>query len=146
MKQHGLEGAVEINSFHARYPDEFRAIIENFILSYYDEELKDELIEFNEEQSKKFEELISNNDEINSLLEQFLGKLKEEIENIHWDKEIDEYETEFNDLKWNHGTMDYSERDKHYNWLLDTKLSYEDQLIRYKRYWNYNFKRRRFKQ
>ena len=134
MKARGLTEAVEINSFHALYPDEFRAILVNFIMSYFDESLRDEINDFNEEQTGNIEELISNDEEINRLLDEFLTMLKDAIDVVDWDEKEGEYDTDFQDMIDNHGEFDYSKRDDHYQWLLDTELGYGEQLTRYTEY------------
>jgi len=133
-KSHGITGAVEINSFHALYPGEFRDILENFILSYFDTEQRDQILEFNEEQSDKIKELISNNDTINGHLKEFLEVLVTEIDGVDWDKMLDEYDTEFDDMIWNHGKIEFEENDEYYNWLLNSDLNYGGQLNLYKKY------------
>lgn len=133
-ESHGIDGAVEINSFHALYPDEFRDILENFILSYFDTELRDKILEFNEEQSDKIKELISNDDTINGLLKEFLEAFETKIDGIDWDQMLDEYDTEFKDMIWNHGKIKVEEEDEDYNWLLNSDLNYGEQLNLYKKY------------
>lgn len=134
MKSRGLPGAVEINSFHALYPDNFRNILENFILSYFDADIRDEIISFNEEQSNNIRELISNDKKINTLLEKSLTSLKGVIDKINWKEKEENYDVEFTEVIDACGDLDYSERDEHYQWLLDTDLAYGEQLARYNEY------------
>jgi len=136
MEARGLDGAVEINSFHALRPDEFRKILEDFILSYFDEEIKDKVIEFNDEQEEKVGELItsSDSDDDSNVLKEFMEKWRSSIDDIDWDEKEEDYDTEFQDMLDDHGEMDYDERDEHYQWLIDTGLGYTEQLNRYNEY------------
>ncbi len=134
MEARGLPGAVEINSFHALYPDEFKAILENFINSYYDSEIKDKVKDFNKEQTKYIEELLINNEKITKPLEKFLEVLIAAIDDIDWEDQESEYDADFDGLIEEHGEKDYSDRDEHYQWLLDTELDYGGQLDRYDEY------------
>ncbi|MBY8999192.1 MAG: hypothetical protein KGD60_15895, partial [Candidatus Thorarchaeota archaeon] len=127
-------GAVEINSFHALYPDEFRAILVNFITSYFDEEIKDKVKEFNEEQSDIIKEHVSNDDNINSLLGDFLKALTETIDKLDWEAQEKDYNGDFETLLEEHQELDYSDRDEHYQWLIDSELDYFEQLNRYNEY------------
>jgi len=125
---------VEINSFHALYPDDFRAILVNFITSYFDEEIKTKVEEFNEEQSDIIKELVSNDDNINSLLDDFLKALTETIDNLDWESQEEDYKSDFEDMLEDHQKLDYADRDKYYQWLIDSNLDYFEQLERYNEY------------
>jgi len=139
MEARNLEGAVEINSFHALYPNEFKRILVKFITSYFDSDIKSKIREFNEGQTENIKELISNDENINSLLEEFLTALTNAIDEIDWDKREYDYDAEFEAMLIDHDEnheKDYSDRDEHYQWLLDTELSYGEQLHRYNEYEN----------
>lgn len=134
MEARGLEGAVEINSFHALHPDEFKRILVKFITSYYDSDIKSKVRGFNNDQTENIKELISEDENINKLLGGFLTALEEAIDDIDWDERESEYDTEFEDMLIDHDEKDYSDRDEHYRWLLDTDLDYGGQLARYMEY------------
>lgn len=134
MEARGLEGAVEINSFHALHPGEFKAILVNFITSYYDSDIKDKIRDFNKDQSESIKELISEDENINSLLEDFLTALNDAIDGIDWHVKGCDYDDDFDSMLEEHDEKDYSNRDEHYQWLLDTELQYGEQLSRYNEY------------
>jgi hypothetical protein len=137
MESRGLEGAVEINSFHALHPDEFRRILVKFITSYFDSDIKSKIHEFNDDQSENIKELISNDENINNLLGEFLTALNSAIDDIDWDEKENDYDAEFEAMLVDHDEnheKDYSDRDEHYQWLLDTELQYGEQLGRYTEY------------
>lgn len=131
MQSRGLAGAVEINSFHALFPDDFRQILENFIESYFDDEIKRMVRDFNSEQKDTISDLISNDEEINKMLDELLTALKGAIDEVDWDEKEEEYDSAFEDILDEHGEMDYSDRDAHYRWLFDSGLEYRQQLTRY---------------
>jgi len=134
MEARGLPGAVEVNSFHALHPDEFRKILVNFIMSYFDSEIKSKIDEFNQEQMSYIEDLVSNDENINRLLEESLAALIEAVDEIDWHAQECEYDDDFDGVIEEHDTKDYSDRDEHYQWLLDTDLDYGKQLDRYDEY------------
>lgn len=134
MEARGLVGAVEINSFHALYPDDFRAILERFITSYFDSNIKSKVLEFNNDRTNNIKELISNDENINSLLAEFLTALTGAIDEIDWKEQEAEYDTDFSDMLDEHDEKVYSNQDQHYQWLLDTELQYGNQLSRYNEY------------
>ena len=134
MEARGLSGAVEINSFHALHPDEFKDILVNFIMSYFDSDIKSKVRDFNSDQTEKIKELISNDESINSLLDEFLTALTDAIDEIDWEEQESEYDTDFSDMLDEHDELVYSDRDEHYQWMLDTELDYGDQLTRYNEY------------
>ncbi len=134
MEARGLSGAVEINSFHALHPDEFKRILEDFILSYFDSDIKSKVLEFNKEQTKYIEELLSNDENITKPLEEFLEVLIDAIDEIDWHVQECEYDDDFDGMLEEHSEKDYSGRDEHYKWLLDTELGYGEQLSRYIEY------------
>ena len=134
MESRGLAGAVEINSFHALYPNEFKAILVKFITSYYDSDIKSKVRDFNSDQAENIKELISEDEDINDLLEKFLTALTGAIDDIDWDEQESKYDAEFNDMLDDHDELVYSDRDEHYQWLLDTDLGYGEQLGRYVEY------------
>ncbi len=134
MEARGLDGAVEINSFHALYPNEFKAILVKFITSYYDSDIKSKVREFNDNQTANIKELISEDENINSLLEEFLAALTNAIDDIDWHVQECEYDDAFDEMLDDVDELVYSDRDEHYQWLLDTELNYGEQLKRYNEY------------
>lgn len=134
MEARGLDGAVEINSFHALYPNEFKAILIKFITSYYDSDIKSKVREFNDNQTANIKELISEDKNINSLLEEFLAALTNAIDDIDWHVQECEYDDAFDEMLDDVDELVYLDRDEHYQWLLDTELSYGEQLHRYNEY------------
>ena len=134
MEARGLPGAVEINSFHALHPNEFKAILVRFITSYYDSDIKIKIRDFNKDQSEHIKELISEDEDINRLLEEFLTALTDAIDEIDWHVKECDYDDDFENMLDEHDEKDYSNRDEHYQWLLDTGLQYGEQLNRYNEY------------
>lgn len=133
-QKRGLKGAVEINSFHALHPNDFRTILETFILSYYDEEIKEEIEDFNKDRAEAILDLVSNDDKINALLDKSIKGLHKIIDGIDWLEQETEYNEAFSELLDYHENLDYSEADEHYQWLLDSMIGYSDQLDRYTDY------------
>jgi hypothetical protein len=134
MEARGLEGAVEINSFHALHPNEFKAILAKFITSYFDSDIRSKVRDFNKDQSEYIKDLISEDEDINSLLEKFLTKLTDAIDDIDWDEQESRYDSDFDNMLDDADELVYSDRDEHYQWLLDTELGYGKQLNRYVEY------------
>jgi len=134
MESRGLAGAVEINSFHALHPDEFRKILERFVESYFDTDVKDLVREFNRDQREVVQDLIVNNDDINDKIETAVESITDAIDEVDWDEKEEDYDESFETMLEEHGVTDYSDRDEHYQWLLDSELEYGNQLTRYLSY------------
>ncbi len=125
-----MDGAVEINSLHALYPDDFRNILEDFILSYKDIELWNKVEQFNETVQQFVREKIDeNNIDISSIIDA--------IENVDWDKVTEEYDEKVEEI--GKSELDFEDNDAEYKWLLDTKRGYFEQLKNYHKYEHGNF-------
>jgi len=126
----GMDGAVEINSFHALYPEDFRGILERFINSYKDVDLWNKIGKFNEKVQQFVREKI---DDSNIDLSSIINA----IEEVDWDKVTIEYDEKVEDI--GKSELDFENNDAKYNWLLDTKRGYFEQLENYHRYEHGNF-------
>ncbi len=117
-----MDGAVEINSFHALYPEDFRGILEDFISSYKDMDLWDKIEGFNEKVQEFVREKIDgSNIDISSIINA--------LEDVDWNEVTTEYDEKVEEI--GKSELDFENNDAKYKWLLDTTQGYFVQLKKY---------------
>jgi len=127
LASRGMDGAVEVNAFHALYPDDFKFIVESFISSYKDEKMWKRVKEFNGTVRDFVREQIDcSNVDISSLIKA--------IESVDWVKVEKEYHDNVDEI--GESELSYGYKDQKYRWLLDTERNYFEQLWAYNRYEN----------
>jgi hypothetical protein len=114
-KKYGLKGAVEINTFHALFPDEFRQLLESFVYTFYDPEVIDTARRI-EKETRKY---------VKRALEQAIPEF--DTEQIDLSELIDLSNPD--KVKSGYGFFE----DKDFDWYFDSKRPIEEQFEAYKK-------------
>ena len=127
----GLDGAVEINALTAQQPQFFINTVEDFITSFIDVSLWNDVMNYRREIPSMIADLLQRERLDEDMIKRMISGV---IEGIDWDALRTKHNDKIDSFVDRGDAYDYIDEDNSRIWLFDTDRDYFDQLTEYSKY------------